>query len=96
MRETAGQNHRVGAAELGVLVPDQLGLFAEHLRRGVEGVVVRIGAGKDDDREFHDRHLDAVALDHRIGEQLVGHLGHARLGAAPDRRSSSSTSKNLP
>ena len=33
VREAAGQNHDVGALQVGVLVPDVLGLLAEHVRR---------------------------------------------------------------
>ena len=43
---------------------------------GVIRVVVAIGSGKDDDGEFHAvglvSDLDAIALDDRIGQQLVG------------------------
>jgi hypothetical protein len=55
VREAAGKNHRVGAVQIGVFVPDELGLLADDVRGGVERVVIRIRSGKDDDREFHCR-----------------------------------------
>ena len=53
VREPAGQDHDVGALEARVLVPDERGLVPEHVLRGVVGVVVAVGAGKDDDGELH-------------------------------------------
>ena len=53
VREAAGQDDHVSAAERRVLVPDELGLLAEHVLRGVVGVVVAVRSGKDDDGEFH-------------------------------------------
>ena len=53
VREPAGQDDDVGALEAGVLVPDQLGVLPQHVLRGVIRIVVAIGSGKDDDREFH-------------------------------------------
>ena len=54
VRKAAGQNHGVGAAEIGVLVPDELGLLAEDLAGRVPGVAIGVRAGKNDDGEFHD------------------------------------------
>ena len=53
--EAAGQDDDVGALQVGVLVPDELGVLAEHVLGGVIGVVVAVRAGKDDDAEFHHR-----------------------------------------
>jgi hypothetical protein len=53
VREPAGQNHDVGALQIGVLVPEILGLLAEQIGRGVICVFVAIAAGKDDDTETH-------------------------------------------
>ena len=61
VRESAGQDDDVGALQVGVLVPDELGVLAEHVLRGVIGVVVAVAAGKHDDAEFHgvlSSHLD--------------------------------------
>ena len=53
VREPARQDDDVGAAELRVLVPDELGLLPEHVLGGVVGVVVAVRSGKNDDGEFH-------------------------------------------
>ena len=80
VREATRQDDDVGALEVRVLVPDVLGLLAEHLSGGVVRVLVAVGSGKDDDREFHAIDLDAITLDHRVREQLVGDLGRQRPG----------------
>ena len=53
MSEPARQNDRIRAGEIAVLVPDELGLFAEHLPRGIPGVAIRIRAGKHNHRKLH-------------------------------------------
>ena len=53
VRETAWKNHRVRAAKIGLLVPDELGFLAEHVLRRVIRVVIAVGSGKDNDRESH-------------------------------------------
>ena len=80
MGETAGQDDHVRAFEIGVLVPDEFSGLAEHRRRRVIRVVVAVRTRKDDDREFHDSvNLDAITLDDRVGQELVGHFGRERL-----------------
>ena len=77
--EAAGQYHDVGALQVRVLVPDELGVLAEDVCRRVIGVVVAVAAWKHDNGELHHQlDLDAIALDHRIGEQLVGHFRRER------------------
>jgi hypothetical protein len=49
----AGQNDHLGALQTGVFVPDQLSGLAEHLGRCMIRIVVAVGAGEDDDTEFH-------------------------------------------
>ena len=51
--ESAGKNYGVGAAKIGGLMPDKFGLLAEHVMRDVECVIITIGAGKNDNAEFH-------------------------------------------
>ena len=53
MREAAGQDDHVGAAQVRLLVPHELGVVPEHVLRGVVGVVIAVRAGEDDDGEFH-------------------------------------------
>ena len=48
-------------------------------RSRVVGVDVGVRAGKHDHREFHRKHLHAIAFNHGVGEQLGSHFGHARL-----------------
>ena len=43
----------IRALEARVLVPDVLGLLAEHVLGCVVRVVIAIGSGKNDDGEFH-------------------------------------------
>ena len=52
--EAAGQDDGVDIAESGGVVPDELRLLPEVVGDGVEGVVIAIAAGKDDDAKFHD------------------------------------------
>ena len=54
VRKPARQHDDVSALEARLLVPDELGLLAEHVLGGVIGVVIAVGAGKDDDAEFHN------------------------------------------
>src|SRR4029077_1181435 len=50
----------------------------------VKRVFVAVAPRKHDDAEFHDSvHLDAVALDHRVGEDLVRDVGGELLGLRP-------------
>jgi hypothetical protein len=53
MSETARQNDGIRAGEVAVLVPDELGLFAEHLSRGIPGIAIRIRARKHNHRKLH-------------------------------------------
>ena len=53
MREPAGQNDDVGAAKAGVLVPHELGVLPEDVRRGVVRIVIAVGTRKDNDSKFH-------------------------------------------
>ena len=53
VRETARDDHAVGAFEVRLLVPEQLGVRAEHVVRHVHRIVIAVRAGKDDDAEFH-------------------------------------------
>ena len=50
--EAAGQNHGIHVAQIGGIVPDELGVAAVVVD-GVPGIVVAIAAGKDDDADFH-------------------------------------------
>jgi len=51
--EPARQDHDIGALQAGVFVPHELSGLPEHPGRGVMRIVIAIGAGKDDDAEFH-------------------------------------------
>ena len=51
--KAARKDQGVGALEVGVFVPDELGVLAEHVFRGVVRVVVAIAPGKHDDAELH-------------------------------------------
>src|SRR5207249_1352833 len=53
VREPARQNQHVGAFEIGVLVPEVLGLPAKNICGGVIRVLVAVAAWKDDNPEFH-------------------------------------------
>ncbi len=50
--EASRQHDRVEAGDVGVAVPDVLGLVAEVLR-GADDVLLAVGAGEDDDAEAH-------------------------------------------
>jgi hypothetical protein len=54
--KAAGQNHGIGTGDIGILVPDELGLLAENLTGGIPGVAVGVGTGENDDGEFHIHH----------------------------------------
>jgi hypothetical protein len=51
--ESAGKNNGVRVGEIGGLMPDKFGLLAEHVMGDVERVIITIGAGKNDNAEFH-------------------------------------------
>ena len=53
MRETAGQNDDVRAFQIGILVPQVLGLLAEDVPGGVKRVLIAVAAGKNDDAKSH-------------------------------------------
>ena len=53
MREPAGQDDDIRALQAGVLVPDELGVLTQHVLHGMMRIVIAVGTGKDDDREFH-------------------------------------------
>src|SRR5215213_1524325 len=53
MREPAWQNHNIRAAQVGFLMPDKLGILAQHIFCRVVRVVIAIGPGKDNDGKFH-------------------------------------------
>ena len=74
MREPARQNDDVGALEIGVLVPDVLGLLAEHILGRVIRVLIAVGAGKDDDGKFHTE-LSAVDSSRQLRSLKAGHCG---------------------
>src|SRR5947207_6763390 len=54
MREAARKDDHVGALQVGVLVPDVLGVLAEHVLGGVVRVLVAVAAREYDDGKFHD------------------------------------------
>jgi hypothetical protein len=54
VREPAWQHDDISAPETRLLVPDELGLLAEHVLGRVVGVVIAVGPGKDNDAEFHN------------------------------------------
>jgi hypothetical protein len=51
--ESAGEDDGVRAGEISGLMPDKFGLLAEHVMSDVERVIITIGAGKNDNAEFH-------------------------------------------
>src|SRR3954471_8959195 len=53
MRKAARQHDDVCALQRCFLVPDELGVLAKDVFRGVIGVVIAVGTRKDDDAEFH-------------------------------------------
>ena len=82
MREPAGQNDDVGALEIGVLVPEVVGLLAEARRVAAwNASSSQLLPGKTMMPNFMSVDLDAITFDDRIREQLVGDFGGER--AAP-------------
>jgi hypothetical protein len=53
MREAARQNQDVGTFQVGVLVPEILGLLMEHGLGGMNGVLVAVAARKNNYPETH-------------------------------------------
>jgi hypothetical protein len=53
VRESTGQDHGVGAAQAGVLVPDKGHVLTQHAFDRVVRVVVAVGTREDDHSEFH-------------------------------------------
>jgi hypothetical protein len=53
VRKSTGKNYGVGAGEISGLMPDEFGLLAENVMRDVESVIITIGAGENDNTEFH-------------------------------------------
>ena len=53
MRKTARQDQNVGALQIGVLVPQILGILAKDILGGVERVLVAVAAREDNDPESH-------------------------------------------
>jgi len=51
--ESTGNDDDVRASEIFGLMPDKFGLLAEHVMSDVERVIITIGAGKNDNAEFH-------------------------------------------
>lgn len=51
--ESTGDDDDVRAGEIFGLMPDKFGLLAEHVMSDVESVIITIGAGKNDNAEFH-------------------------------------------
>ena len=71
-------------------MPEEFHWLLEDTADGVESVVIAVRSGKDDDGEldhgfrlpaagFRLFDFDTVALDHGIGEDLVGDFGGERL-----------------
>ncbi len=56
--EAAWKNDDVRAGEIGGLMPDKFSLLAKDVMGDVECVVITIGAGKNDNAEFHVFTLD--------------------------------------
>src|SRR5206468_6908490 len=62
------QHDHVRTLQRGFLVPDELGLLAEHMLRRVIGIVIAVRTGKDDDAEFHSAprfQLPATSSSHK-------------------------------
>src|SRR5204862_229328 len=59
VRKPAGEDYDIDTLQVGVLVPDVLGLLTDHILRGVIRVVVAIAAGKHHDAELHVNSLIA-------------------------------------
>ena len=75
--EAARDDDRVGALQVALAVPDQLGVA--HAPGGVQRIDLVAGAGELEDAELHFasaaavEQLDLVVLDERVGEQLLAH-----------------------
>ena len=89
--EAARQDDALSALEIPVLVPQIVGLGLGERGQGVNGIVVAVGAGEDDDAETdatlgHLRlppprsMLEAVVLDDRVGQQFAAHVVNVGLG----------------
>src|SRR5262249_51809265 len=53
VRKTTGQNHRIAVREVGLLVPDEVYGLTDYLADYVIGVVIAVGARKNNHAEFH-------------------------------------------
>jgi len=51
--ESAGDDDAVTAFEVSIFVPEKFCVAAQHLFRDMHRIVIAIGAGQDDDAEFH-------------------------------------------
>ena len=51
--EAAGEDDGIDARERGGIVPDELGGLPEVMRDRVEGIVVAVATGEDNDAKFH-------------------------------------------
>lgn len=60
VREAAGQDNRIHAAQRFLLVPKKFSLVAEILRHGVESVVIAIAARKDHHTEAHNDYFSVT------------------------------------
>jgi len=56
--ETAGKNDDIRAGKIGGLMPDEFSLLAEYVMRYVKSVIIAIGAGENDNAEFHSLTLN--------------------------------------
>ena len=45
--------HAIGAAKIGLFVPEHLDIRTEQVARHVNSIVIAVRAGKNDDAEFH-------------------------------------------
>ena len=77
VREATRQDHRVDAAQVVVAVPERDRLVAADADRALRVDVVE-RAGEGDDADLHavlaPSTRDGEVLDHRVGEQRLGHL----------------------
>ena len=53
VRESAGHDDAIDSLQIRLLVPQHFGLSAEDGGGHMEGVVIAVGAGQDNDSEFH-------------------------------------------
>ncbi len=80
VREAAGQNDDVGALQVGVLVPEIVGLLAEHdLWRREARPRRSCCRERRRCRISWSVNLDAITLDDGVGQHFVGHLSGQRL-----------------